>query len=124
MGGTRELEDDEVDETAFEVPREVMDKYARGPLPPKAQIESDIARFKEGPERRKSLLGNSFEEQKQRRLSGEPRKLSTSLAEKSADLGEDSKVVNSDIDPDKQNTDTIKDDKDIKPEDKTNDSKL
>ena len=31
--------------------------------------------------------------------------------------------MNSDIDHDKENADTIKDDKDIKPEDKTNDSK-
>merc|ERR1711881_571143 len=53
--GTRELEDDEVDPNAFEVPREVMNKYGRGPLPPKAQIESDIAHMKENKERRKSL---------------------------------------------------------------------
>ena len=54
--GTRELEDDELDPNAFEVPREVMNKYGRGPLPPKAQIESDIAHIKENKEkeRRKS----------------------------------------------------------------------
>ena len=45
--GTRELEDDEVDPSSFEVPAEVMNKYGRGPLPPRTQIESDIARFKE-----------------------------------------------------------------------------
>merc|ERR1712066_318938 len=52
--GTRELEDDELDPSAFEVPREVMNKYGRGPLPPKAQIESDITHMKEHKERRKS----------------------------------------------------------------------
>merc|ERR1712228_696113 len=52
--GTRELEDDELDPSAFEVPREVMNKYGRGPLPPKSQIESDIAHLKEQRERRKS----------------------------------------------------------------------
>ena len=50
--GTRELEDDEVDPNAFEVPREVMNKYGRGPLPPKSQIESDIAHMKENKESR------------------------------------------------------------------------
>ena len=43
--GTRELEDDEVDPSSFEVPREVMNKYGRGPLPPRTQIEADIINF-------------------------------------------------------------------------------
>ena len=53
--GTRELEDDEVDPSSFEVPAEVMNKYGRGPLPPRTQIESDIANMKSEKERRKSV---------------------------------------------------------------------
>merc|ERR1711981_1047225 len=53
--GTRELEDDEQDPGAFEVPRDVMNKCGRGPLPPKSQIESDIEHMKKDRERRKSV---------------------------------------------------------------------
>merc|ERR1712038_2098862 len=63
--GTRELEDDEVDPNAFEVPREVMNKYGRGPLPPRTQIESDILRMKEDKEKeRRKSLNVSVEESK------------------------------------------------------------
>ena len=57
--GTRELEDDENDPYSFEVPREVMNKYGRGPLPPRTQIESDIANLKSDKERRKSVNQSS-----------------------------------------------------------------
>ena len=64
--GTRELEDDEQDPGAFEVPREVMNKYGRGPLPPRTQIESDILRMKEDKEKeRRKSLNVSVEESKE-----------------------------------------------------------
>merc|ERR1712066_566040 len=64
--GTRELEDDEQDPGAFEVPREVMNKYGRGPLPPRTQIESDILRMKEDKEKeRRKSLNASVEESKE-----------------------------------------------------------
>merc|ERR1712018_966152 len=57
--GPRDLEDDENDPYSFEVPREVMNKYGRGPLPPRTQIESDIANLKSDKERRKSVNQSS-----------------------------------------------------------------
>merc|ERR1711981_486996 len=64
--GTRELEDDEQDPGAFEVPRDVMNKCGRGPLPPRTQIESDILRMKEDKEKeRRKSLNVSVEESKE-----------------------------------------------------------
>merc|ERR1712228_411081 len=57
--GTRELEDDENDPYSFEVPREEVTKNGRGPLPPRTQIESDIANLKSDKERRKSVNQSS-----------------------------------------------------------------
>ena len=65
--GTRELEDDEVDPSSFEVPREVMNKYGRGPLPPRTQIEADIINLKSEKERRKSI-NQSFDGTKENEI--------------------------------------------------------
>ena len=45
--GTRELESDEEDEDYFVMPREVINKYGRGALPPRAQIEADKVKWEE-----------------------------------------------------------------------------
>lgn len=110
--GTRELEDDEMDITAFEVPRDVMNKYGRGPLPPKAQIESDIAHAKEHRERRKSL--NQSLEKQQERDTKEPE----TITKETTKLSEEPTLLNSKTEPEKQN------DKDIKEEDQNIDEKL
>ena len=103
--GTRELEDDELDPSAFEVPREVMNKYGRGPLPPKAQIESDIARLKEDKERRKSL-NQSLEDPKE----GDG-KSTKPLTEEAS---EESKSTSSKTESDQNNKDKKEEDESVK----------
>ena len=108
--GTRELEDDENDPSSFEVPREVMNKYGRGPLPPRTQIEADIVNLKSEKERRKSV-NQSFDGTKENELKS-PKPVKEEGTKEEADSSETSKTESNQ-----------KDEKDVETEEKSADSK-
>ena len=125
--GTRELEDDEVDPSSFEVPAEVMNKYGRGPLPPRTQIESDIANMKSEKERRKSV-NQSHDNIKENELKSpqplkeEDKKDSTETEEssKTESKEEDDKDKNKDENLEKENPEGEKVEEDPKEKDQKN----
>ena len=108
--GTRELEDDENDPSSFEVPREVMNKYGRGPLPPRTQIEADIVNLKSEKERRKSV-NQSFDGTKENELKS-PKPVKEEGTKEEADSSETSKTESNQ-----------KDEKVVETEEKSADSK-
>ena len=125
--GTRELEDDEVDPSSFEVPAEVMNKYGRGPLPPRTQIESDIANMKSEKERRKSV-NQSHDNIKENELkSPQPLKeedkkdnIETEESSKNESKEEDDKDQNKDENLEKENPEGEKVEEDPKEKDQKN----
>ena len=107
--GTRELEDDEVDPSSFEVPREVMNKYGRGPLPPRTQIEADIVNLKSEKERRKSV-NQSFDGAKENELkSPKPMKEESDKAEAESSKTESDQKNEKDVKTDEKSADNKSD---------------